>query len=167
MKESVRKSVQQFLTKYLETNRQRKTPERFAILDAICDVEGHFTLDELGQKLETDYNFPVSRATLYNTMRLFLELHIVERHHFEGITSYEISFDSNRHCHRICTICGEVKEFKLPPEVINSIANLHLGRFKQEGFSLYIYGICQSCQIKMAHHNRKLNHKNIQKDEQR
>lgn len=167
MKESVKKSVHQFLTNYLATNRQRKTPERFAILDAICDIEGHFTLESLGQKLTKDNNFLVSRATLYNTMRLFLELHIVERHRFESITSYEVCFDSSKHCHRICTQCGEVKEFKLTEEVTNILDNLHLGRFKQEGFSLYIYGECQSCQMKALRHNKKVKPQKHTKDEQR
>jgi uncharacterized protein YecE (DUF72 family) len=32
-------------------NNHRKTPERYAILRAVYDINGHFTLDELGDKL--------------------------------------------------------------------------------------------------------------------
>ena len=58
MKESVRAIVKQILTNYLETNSHRKTPERFAILDTIYSINGHFTLEELGEKLAEERNFP-------------------------------------------------------------------------------------------------------------
>ena len=74
----VRETVKGILTNYLETNKCRKTPERYAILDAIYNIGGYFTMDELIAKL-TEMNFPVSRATLYNAMRLFIELRLVVR----------------------------------------------------------------------------------------
>ena len=74
IKVDVWKDVLRILDSYLEMNNHRKTPERYTILKAIYNTEGHFTLDELGEKLIADYNFPVSRATLYNTLNLFLQL---------------------------------------------------------------------------------------------
>ena len=62
--DSVLQAVEGILNHYLETNKHRKTPERFAILRAVYSIDGHFTLDELGEKLSADYKFPVSRATL-------------------------------------------------------------------------------------------------------
>lgn len=60
------KNVLRILDNYLEMNNHRKTPERYTILKAIYNIEGHFTLEELSAKLEHDYKFRVSRATLYN-----------------------------------------------------------------------------------------------------
>ena len=80
MKESVKETVKQVLTSYLELNKFRKTSERFTILEAVYSISGHFTLDELSEKLIKEYNFPVSRATLYNTLKLFMELRLVVRH---------------------------------------------------------------------------------------
>ena len=74
MRESDKATVRNILTNYLELNNQRKTPERYAILDAVYSMEGHFTLDELGDKLNGELRFPVSRATLYNTLKLFMEM---------------------------------------------------------------------------------------------
>ena len=88
-KDSVLQAVEGILSHYLETNKHRKTPERYAILRAVYAIEGHFTLDELGDKLADEYRFPVSRATLYNTLNLFLELRLVIRHRFQGSTKYE------------------------------------------------------------------------------
>ena len=65
IKVDVWKDVLRILDSYLEMNNHRKTPERYTILKAIYNIDGHFSLDELGEKLVRDYNFPVSRATLY------------------------------------------------------------------------------------------------------
>lgn len=145
MKDCVKHSVRQILTTYLENNKHRKTPERFAILDAVYNIKGHFTLEELGDKLQTESHFPVSRATLYNTIKLFMELRLVIRHRFQGTTKYEACYDNNSHCHQICTICGKVTELK-SSVVNNAIDKLHLKRFRKDGYSLYIYGICSTCQ---------------------
>jgi Fur family ferric uptake transcriptional regulator len=154
MKESVRTTVRQILTSYLEMNNHRKTPERYAILDAVYDTNGHFTLDELSEKLSEENNFPVSRATLYNTLKLFMELRLVIRHRFQGQTKYEACYDNNSHSHQICTVCGKVTEIK-SPQVSETIANMHLKRFRKDGYSLYIYGICSSCQAKITRYKTK------------
>ena len=104
MKDSVKASVKQILTNYLELNNHRKTPERYAILDAVYGISGHFTLEELGDKLNDELHFPVSRATLYNTLKLFMELRLVIRHRFQGTTKYEACYDNNSHSHQICTV---------------------------------------------------------------
>ena len=149
MKESVKVTVRNILTNYLELNKHRKTPERFAILDAVYSINGHFSLEELGEKLNTDFKFPVSRATLYNTLRLFMELRLVIRHRFQGETKYEACYDNNSHSHQICTLCGKVTEVK-SPQINQAINDMRLKRFRKDGFTLYIYGICSVCQAKLT-----------------
>lgn len=143
--EGVRQAVQRILDSYLETNKHRKTPERYTILDAVYSMKGHFSLDELGNMLAEHYKFPVSRATLYNTLNLFMELRLVIRHRFQGSTKYEACYEGDSHCHQICTMCGRVTELK-SPEVTETIDNMHLKRFRKDGYTLYIYGICSICQ---------------------
>jgi len=149
MKESVKVAVERILDNYLEMNNHRKTPERYAILNAIYSTNGHFSLDELGEKLAVEYKFPVSRATLYNTLNLFMELRLVIRHRFQGATKYEACYDNNSHCHQMCTVCGKVNEVR-SPEITAAIDALHLKRFRKDGFTLYIYGICSTCQAKIT-----------------
>ena len=149
MKESVKETVKQILTSYLELNKLRKTPERFTILNAVYSISGHFTLDELSEKLITEYNFPVSRATLYNTLKLFMELRLVVRHRVQSTTRYEACYDNNSHSHQVCTICGKVTELK-SPLLIEAVQNVRTKRFRKDGFSLYIYGVCSTCQAKMT-----------------
>lgn len=153
-KESVRLAVERILDNYLATNKHRKTPERYTILNAVYSIDGHFTLDELGEKLAVDYKFPVSRATLYNTLNLFMELRLVIRHRFQGSTKYEACYEGESHCHQICTVCGKVTEVK-SPEVTATIDQMHLKRFRKDGYTLYIYGICSTCQGVLTRQRKK------------
>ena len=101
-----------------------------------------------------DYNFPVSRATLYNTLNLFLQLRLVVRHRFQNSTVYEACYDNMSHSHQICTECGKVTELKTP--LINqAIDETHLKRFRKEGYTLYIYGVCSTCQAKLTKLRKK------------
>jgi Fur family ferric uptake transcriptional regulator len=147
-------AVVQILDNYLEMNNHRKTPERYAILRAVYNMVGHFTIDELGVKLAEEDKFPVSRATLYNTLNLFLELRLVIRHRFQGTTKYEAYRSGSNHCHQICTVCGKVTEIEAP-EVAEAIEEMHLKRFRKDGFTLYIYGICSICQGAITRKSKK------------
>ena len=163
MKDRVIAAVERILDSYLEMNNHRKTPERYAILRAVYSTNGHFTLDELGEKLSREYKFPVSRATLYNTLNLFMELRLVIRHRFQGSTKYEACYDNNSHCHQMCTVCGKVTEVS-SPEITQAINDLHLKRFRKDGFTLYVYGICSTCQARIT---RQINMKKISKTDKK
>ena len=154
MRENIKATVKNILTAYLELNKHRKTPDRFTILDAVYSMSGHFSLEELGEKLTNDYNFPVSRATLYNTLRLLIELRLVVRHRFQSTTKYEACYDNNSHCHQICTVCGKVTEVK-SHQVSEAINSMPMRRFHKDGYTLYVYGICSSCQMKLRRHSTK------------
>ena len=71
MEENVKDKVKQILTEYLQVNGHRKTPERYAILDTIYSIKGHFDIDTLYNYMANEGKFRVSRATLYNTIILF------------------------------------------------------------------------------------------------
>ena len=131
VKIDVWQAVLRILDSYLEVNNHRKTPERYTILKAI------------------DYKFRVSRATLYNTMKLFLQLRLVVKHRFQDITVYEASYDNMSHSHQICTVCGKVTEVKTP-KISDAIDETHLRRFRKDGYTLYIYGVCSTCQAKLT-----------------
>ena len=153
-KDIVKQKVQDILTSYLEINSLRKTPERYAILDAVYSKEGHFSLEEINDVLEKR-NFPVSRATLYNTMKLFIKLRLITRHRFIGQTKYEACFNNEDHIHQVCTVCGSVSEVA-SKTITDAIGSTKLRRFHKDGFTLYIYGVCSLCQARLT---RKKNQK--------
>ena len=148
-KESVINAVERILDNYLEMNNHRKTLERYTILRAIYSINGHFTLEELNEKLLREMNFHVSRATMYNTLNLFMELRLVIRHRFQGSTRYEACYDNASHCHQICTMCGKVMEIK-SSEISIAVENMHTKRFRKDGFTLYVYGVCSTCQARIT-----------------
>ena len=155
MDKQAKEDVRQVLAAYLETNNRRKTPERFAILDAMYSMRGHFTLDELSDYLLA-HNFRVSRATLYSTIKLLYEVRLVIPHHMQEGTMYEACYKNGDHIHQICTVCGKVTEVK-SPEVMAVLDEIKLKRFRKNAFSLYIYGICSSCQARITRLKGKSN----------
>ena len=157
-KESVISAVERILDNYLEMNNHRKTLERYTSLRAVYGIHGHFTLEDLSAKLINEMNFHVSRATLYNTLNLFMALRLVIRHRFQGTTKYEACYDNNSHCHQICTMCGKVMEVK-SPEIIAAVENMPTKRFRKDGFTLYVYGMCSTCQARVT--KRKKHEKTV------
>ena len=77
MEENIKDTVKQILTEYLQKNGHRKTPERYAILDTIYSIKGHFDVDELYSYMAEKEKFRVSRATLYNTIILLIDAGLV------------------------------------------------------------------------------------------
>jgi Fur family ferric uptake transcriptional regulator len=78
-----------------------------------------------------------------------MELRLVVRHRLQSTTRYEACYDNNSHSHQVCTICGKVMELK-SPLVAKVVQQVQTKRFRKDGFSLYIYGVCSTCQAKMT-----------------
>lgn len=143
MVDSAKIEARKTLDDYLERGNHRKTPERYAILGAVYDLHGHFTLDELAAVL-ADRSFRVSRATIYNAIRLFLKLRLVVRHRLMDGTRYEASLRKGGHIHQVCTVCGKVSEIEMA-RVSQLLDEYKFRRFRKDGYTLYIYGICSRC----------------------
>ena len=144
MEENIKETVKQMLTEYLQKNGHRKTPERYAILDMIYTIKGHFDIDTLYHSMEDEGQFRVSRATLYNTIILLLDANLVIRHQFGNSSQYERAYKNETHHHMICTECGKVTELE-DENLKKAIVETKLKKFTASHYSLYIYGVCSRC----------------------
>ena len=98
--------------------------------------------EELAQR-----NFHVSRGTLFNSLRLFVELRLLIRHRFQNGTRYEACYKNESHCHQICTVCGKVIDVDIPG-ISDLLQDAKMRRFRKDRYALYIYGVCSACQLK-------------------
>lgn len=145
MKEESTPAVNIF-TEYLLKHKHRKTPERFAILEKIYTLEGHFDAETLFGCMQNDYR--VSLATVYNTLDLLLEAGLVIKHQFDGLSAqYEKAIGSNIHNHSVCIVCGKIKEFT-DKKIRKAIQSKEFANFNSTHYSLYVYGVCKKCSKK-------------------
>ncbi len=150
----IAESVKQMFADYLKENRCRRTPERFAILEAVYSINGRFDIEELLKHMEDNKKFRVSRATVYNTMSLLINANLVVHHQFGVVSKYEKCF-GNEKSHMVCTKCGKVTEIgnlNIKDTITANIKKFHLTHY-----SLYLYGLCNKCHQAIKRRKARMN----------
>jgi Fur family ferric uptake transcriptional regulator len=97
-------AVKDVLKQYLQEKGFRNTPERYTILEEIYNLNHHFNVDDL-YLLMMQKKYHVSKATIYNTIEIFLDAGLIRKHQFGEKTltssSYEKSYFDKQHDHLV------------------------------------------------------------------
>lgn len=148
--EKARAAVKAQLTDYLQSQQMRKTPERFAILDRIFLLPDLFSSTDLHQAMEQD-GYRVSLASVYNTLKLFVEAGLVEQRLFQGhptrFTLRGQSVPAPLRHQMVCSRCGKIRQFA-DPEIDQLLVRRSYGSFTPTNPQVIVYGLCRSCKKK-------------------
>ncbi|MBX2976116.1 MAG: transcriptional repressor [Ignavibacteriaceae bacterium] len=144
------------LREYLKRENNRITPERFEVLDAALEFDGHFSADELYISMK-NRNSRVSRATVYKTLEILASCDLISPRNFgDNMKRYESSFKRQNHDHLICMDCGRIVEFVNP-----KIAKIQTDICDELGFepSSYSFNLFTRCKNKKTckYYNDKTN----------
>jgi Fur family ferric uptake transcriptional regulator len=122
----------------------RMTPQRQLILDAVAEMHGHVSADQVYQQVVRQ--FPdVNISTVYRTLEVLEELGVVRHTHFhDGVAQYERT-DAARHHHMVCSRCGADAELDL--EVLQPLAEELKRRYGFEADLAHsaLVGLCRGC----------------------
>lgn len=130
----------------LKESNVRITPQRYAILEFLIEHRSHPTADEIFRALES--RFPnMSVATIYNNLRKFVEIGIVQEMSY-GDAASRFDFGAHKHYHAICTDCGKIEDFFYPGLEDVEMASSELTGFEINEHRLEVYGLCPNCQTK-------------------
>lgn len=139
-------AAHEILKNHLKSNgKLRATPERFAVLDAVLQSQGHFDAESLYYRMISN-GVKVSKATVYNTLDLLQECGLVSKYRFAESTSrYEKAFGRPHHHHMICLGCGDIIEFTSDrlERIQEEIATTK--NFNIQSTTIQIFGTCPKC----------------------
>jgi Fur family ferric uptake transcriptional regulator len=122
----------------------RITHQRQAVLDAVCQANGHVTISQIifqTRKLDRG----IDQSTVYRSLELFEKLGLViPGEKVNGEQTFEIVQES-RHHHLICTNCGN--EVEIDDEIVDDFYRQLKSAY---GFDvrmdhLIVLGVCGNC----------------------
>ena len=129
------------LLQRLEEQGHRLTPTRLAVVAAVLDRRGHFSVDDILSQVPG-----VGRATVFRTMKLLAETGAVCRVLLnDGSLHYRVRRRRGHHHHVVCTSCGGVQDLS---ECVVSDVVAELSRstgYQIEGHWFELYGRCPTC----------------------
>lgn len=97
----------------LQSQGYKLTPQREATVRVLFENEQDHLSAEDVYMLVKDKSPEIGLATVYRTLELLSEMHVVEKMNFgDGVARYDLRNDDNHHHHHhlICVQCGTVDE---------------------------------------------------------
>jgi Fur family ferric uptake transcriptional regulator len=124
----------------------KNTREREMILREVESRKAHFNAEELYNGLRRK-GAKVSRPTIYRTLKLLDNFHLVKRFNiWKNCNYYEFVRYEEDHGHLICEQCGRVIDF--PCRSLDSVKSeiAKHSDFEMDHISIQAFGRCRKCQ---------------------
>ncbi|MDQ6661715.1 MAG: transcriptional repressor [Chloroflexota bacterium] len=122
----------------------RRTVQRQKILQVLEEAEGHLTIEQMAERIQSTVPC-VNLSTIYRNVELLNEMGLVRTNHLPGKkTTYELA-DGNPHVHLLCQHCHSIthldaKQLETLQADIQSTAQFHV-----VSLSLTVAGYCSAC----------------------
>ncbi len=124
----------------LKNRNIRPSYQRIKVLEYLIENQCHPAVDQIFKDLQSEIS-TLSKATIYNTLYLFIEAGLVRVLTIEeNETRYDIITEN--HGHFKCDQCGTILNFNID---IDSIITEQLTGFKVVDKNVYFKGVCQKC----------------------
>lgn len=129
------------------------TSQRLMVLNILsAHGDEHLTVEEI-YDLAKEESPEIGLATIYRTVQVLLELHVIEKVTFDdGFARYDLNGEEtgsgHRHHHAICTQCGKV--YSLETDLLDTLEKQvfeSLG-FEVTDHEVKLYGLCSACRRK-------------------
>lgn len=120
----------------------KPSPQRMAIMTYLLEHKTHPTIEEIYKSLSPDMP-TLSKTTIYNTLKLFVENGAANMLTInEKTTCYD--YDTSPHAHFICKKCNKVTD------LFYGVENMIPSKQEIEGnrivdMQVYYRGICKDC----------------------
>ena len=133
----------------------RVTAQRVAVAEVLAGALDHPSAQDVYERVRRRLPH-ITRATVYNTLRVLSEKGLVQPLHFRHGTRY----DGNPHPHAnlVCVECGSIVDADIDPD--DAMANLSNALASASGFRvmgqrLDLYGLCSRCSPAPARGRRR------------
>ena len=136
--------VNQLIVK-LKARGHRLTPQRVAVIEALCTSDAHPSVDQIFASVRS--RFPMtSLATVYKTISMAKEMgEVLELEFSQGGNRYD-GKTPQPHPHVICNRCGKIQDPSgIEIEALTAKIIAETG-FRIETHRLDFYGLCPQCQ---------------------
>ncbi len=134
------------LERLLDKKGLKLTFERRSIYDEVLRMNQHFDADSFCERFKKK-GLRVSRATVYRTLPMLLEVGVIQKAAGEGKRDFfERTSKKGHHDHMVCMQCRKVIEFHSDDvEKAQDQACKDFG-FKMQFHDHRIFGYCSACQ---------------------
>lgn len=148
--------ARQNLADYLRLNSLRNTPERNALLEAIYSFDVPVQAEELSRLMSEGGRLRISRATVYNNLRLFETAGLVRKVFQDDKVLFERTDKTKGIIRLVCGGCGKTTEMN-NDKVRRQIGDMRTRRFIASGWVLNVYGLCSKCTADLKRKKKRLN----------